>query len=74
MNMPLSESELTSIITDYNGCTRITFALPLSEILGFGRFRNDRKEQNCRSRRNRRIGSPFRRVRELQITFFLFFA
>ena len=22
--MPLSESELTSIITDYNGCTRIT--------------------------------------------------
>ena len=24
MNMPLSESELTSIITDYNGCTRIT--------------------------------------------------
>ena len=24
MNMPLSESELTSIITDYNGCARIT--------------------------------------------------
>lgn len=24
MNMPLSESELTSIITDYNGCIRIT--------------------------------------------------